>query len=116
MPETVLYEKPSMKFVSLRADKNVADPCWSPVLYDVKELYYDVPGQGYIRFTASDNGKNCGQAEITILEYYNFPENKRHSDYELKRMVAEACGGGNSGNPYKNTNGTVSPSPDPSWS
>lgn len=116
MQETLKYEKPSIKFVSLRANKNVADPCWSPKEYNSKELYYDVPGKGYIRFKAGDNGDNCGQAEISILEYYNIPQNNRPTEEQLKSMVSAACGGGNSGNPYKNTDGTVAPAPDPSWS
>lgn len=112
--KAVKYEKPQLKFVSMRSEENVADPCWSPNSYANADLYYDIPGKGYVRFMAAGDGDNCGKSEITILEYYNI--NAKDVDEKiLINAVKEACGGGNSGNPYKESS-SVTPKPDPSWS
>lgn len=112
--KAVKYEKPELKFVSMRSEENVADPCWSPNSYQNAELYYDIPGKGYVKFVAKGNGNNCGNAVIEIKEYYNITAAEVNEN-DLIGQVVIACGGGNSGNPYKGTS-SVAPDPNPSWS
>lgn len=96
------YEKPALKFVSLRAKENVAKECWSPTYNPPGKIwYYDPNGKdkGYCSFQVISSGDNCGQVEIRIEEIYNYPEDQKPTD---KYLIDEICknAGGNSGQPF----------------
>ena len=51
---TETYEKPKMKFVSLRNEEAVANTCWGYHGTDTK-LYCDVSGEGYFSFRLQED-------------------------------------------------------------
>ncbi len=82
----VKYEKPSMKFVDIRNQHNVAANCWSQDANGrVPYWYYDYDnpdtpgGDGYIKF---EMGGNCNRVMGTVIEYYNVPEDEKQKVYE----------------------------------
>ena len=107
------YEKPALKFVSLRPKENVADPCWSPSVNSDGTIWYYDPNEGdrgYFSFqvipVAGKKGNQCGQVKIVIKEKFNYDDPKTEqiepapSDTELIALMTNAAGG-NSGQPFK---------------
>lgn len=104
------YEKPVLKFVSLQAKENVADPCWSPSVNmengEFITWYYDPNGSegGYFSFQVISSENNCGSVAIQITGKYNYPEGSVPTDDQLIMSVINAAGG-NQGQPFKTGSG-----------
>ncbi len=114
----VAYEKPSLKFVSLRNEESVANTCWGHHSSG-KVLFCDTPGTGYVSFQIK-NG-SCTLDLINVTYYVNksdsgTPVASGSDKYnELDNILRKT--GGESGNPYKGEGTTVIPGdPLPSWS
>lgn len=100
-----VYEKPQMKMVSLRSDKNIADTCWGNHS-ESTQRYFDSLGKGFVGFYIS--GDNCGLTkDALVVNYYESREDttaerlqKDDSRFEeLYTKLVES--GGESGNPFK---------------
>ena len=104
------YEKPVLKFVSLQAKENIADPCWSPSVNmengEFITWYYDPNGSegGFFSFQVISEGNNCGTVKINIVGKYNYPEGSEPTDESLISSVISAAGG-NSGQPFSQNSG-----------
>ena len=75
------YEKPVLRFVNIRNERNIAEAnCWSRDANDTTRRWYydydnpDTPGgDGYVCFTL---GGSCGGNKFEILEYIQVPEDE----------------------------------------
>lgn len=92
--KTIQYEKPTMKFVDIRNQKNVADNCWHlDANGTVKEWYYDYDdpetpgGDGYVKFSM---GGNCNATIGEILEWHDVPEGVTKDDIQ-KQLTEDAA-------------------------
>lgn len=87
-----IYEKPSMKFVDIRNQQNVADNCWHlDANGKVERWYYDYSGQGWIAFQMGGNCNSVLEGGVTgdnIKEYFNVPEDER--DRVLQDLINRA--------------------------
>ncbi len=108
------YEKPALKFVSVRNEETVANTCWGYHGSDTK-LYCDVSGEGYFSFQIA--GGSCTLNAINIV-YYDGEGNVSsytQAQYdELMKILNSA--GGESGNPYKGEGTTIIPEHPGQWS
>ena len=112
---TKKYEKPQMKFVSLRNEKAVANTCWG-FHGTERELYCDIPGEGYVSFQIKAG--SCA-LDLFNIYYYDGDGNKIQATQEqfnqLQKILIDS--GGNDGNPYKGIGTIVLPDdPNPAWS
>lgn len=122
---TQRYEKPELKFVSLRNEESVAETCWGFHGTNTK-LYCDISGKGFVSFQIK-----AGSCDLNLVnvQYYGEDTNNdgmiSKDDHsvpateeqfnELYSILVES--GGNAGNPYKGEGTIVIPdNPDPSWS
>lgn len=108
------YEKPAMRFVSLRSEEAVANTCWGYHGTDTV-LYCDVPGEGYFSFQIA--GGSCTLNAINIVYYdgEGNPSSYTQAQYhELMTILNSA--GGESGNPYKGEGTTIIPDHPGNWS
>lgn len=82
MEKKEIYEKPQMKFVDIRNQKNVAaGSCWSQeASAGGKQWYYDYSGTGWVQFRLSGN---CNASNVAIVKYFNVPES------EMGRVLEE---------------------------
>lgn len=112
------YEKPAVKFVSLRNEEAVANTCWG---YHGTEtnLYCDIPGEGYCSFQIS-----AGSCALNLTEVYYYKNSDDSAGtpifdgdprYDALKAILDASGGSN-GNPYKGENITVIPGKPGDWS
>ena len=117
------YERPALKFVSLRNENTVANTCWGHAGTS-QVLYCDIPGQGYCSFQISS--ANCSLDILTNVMYYEYNGAEAAGataaqQSALKTVLIES--GGSQGNPFRGE-GTVvivpppdDPTPDlPDWS
>lgn len=111
---TETYEKPKMKFVSLRNEEAVANTCWG---YHGKStvLYCDIPGEGYCSFQIG--GSSCTLNLINITYY----DGNNKASQATSQQIAELekilrASGGESGNPYSGEGTTVIPDHPGQWS
>lgn len=107
------YEKPQMKFVLLRSDRKIADPCWST--HDKDMTYYDYAGAGYVGFTVGSG--SCSLDDLKVTFYIGSNEEIIHVghpayDELYKKLVAT---GGKDGNNFKATS-EFSDTPGSNWS
>lgn len=79
--KTEKYEKPSMRFVDIRNQQNIAKNCWHmDANGEVTEWYYDYDnpetpgGDGWVKFTM---GTNCDATLGVVKEWYNVPEEEK---------------------------------------
>lgn len=93
---TTNYEKPKMKFVSLRNKKEVANRCWSGS-NNTTTWYYDTQGPGYVSFQIG--GGEC-KLNLSNVKYYENNEsqgqdiNQTHEKYnELNNTLRNYHGG-----------------------
>ncbi len=119
MNDVKVYEKPTLKFVSMRNEDSVANTCWG---YHKKgtTLYYDSEGPGWMSFQIQDG--SCTLNLINVKYYKNSDDKKGESipsgsaKYKELDAILRATGG-ESGNPYAGEGTTIVPGkPDPSWS
>lgn len=99
-----IYEKPTMKMVPLRGNKNIANTCWGNHSENTQR-YFDSAGKGYVGFYVS--GGNCGLTEDSLV--VNYYDHKGATTFErvykgndafdelYKKLVAS---GGATGNPF----------------
>lgn len=116
------YEKPELKFVSLRNEETVAATCWGHHGSDTV-LYCDIPGEGYCSFQIG--GGSCTLNLINVWYYSDqngdgeitSDEHELANDDQVAALEAVLkAAGGESGNPFKGEGSTVVEKPDPSWS
>ena len=112
--KTEIYEKPMLKFASLRNEDAVANTCWGYHGTDTL-LYCDIPGEGYFSFQIA--GGSCTLNAINII-YYDSEGNRStytsEQEAALMNILKEA--GGESGNPYKGEGSTIIPDHPGNWS
>lgn len=111
---TETYEKPKMKFVSLRNEEAVANTCWGYHGTDTV-LYCDIPGEGYFSFQIA--GGSCTLNAINLV-YYDGDGNVKPYNSEQKAALMKILqsAGGESGNPYKGEGTTIIPDHPGQWS
>ena len=87
-----IYEKPSMKFVDIRNQQNVAANCWHlDSNGKVKEWYYDYSGKGWVTFHMGGNCNSVlegGAGGTNIDEFFNVPEDEK--DKVLQDLINRA--------------------------
>lgn len=108
------YEKPALKFVSVRNEEAVANTCWGYHGTDTV-LYCDAPGEGYFSFQIG--GGSCALNLVNIL-YYDSNGNSGQATDQQKAILTEILknSGGNQGNPYSGEGSTVFPDHPGNWS
>lgn len=114
---TTNYEKPKMKFVSLRNKKEVAERCWGGA-GTTDTWYYDTQGPGYVSFQISDG--SC-DLRLTNVKYYDKQDSEGQiidtddSKYvELYNVLLKAQG--EKGTPFKGIELNFPDNPNPKWS
>lgn len=108
------YEKPTLKFVSLRNENAVADTCWG-YHGSGKVLYCDIPGEGYCSFQIG--GGSCDLNLINVMYYDSEGISSAATSEQIAALTAAINKGGNNGQPYKGMGSIVIPdAPHPSWS
>ena len=112
---TKKYEKPAMKFVSLRSEEAVANTCWGYKGSDT-HLYCDIPGEGYFSFQIG--GGKCTLNLINVTYYDGEGQISVYTSEQYQSLVGIlTSSGGESGNPYHGMGTTVIPDhPGQGWS
>lgn len=108
------YEKPAMKFVSLRSEEAVANTCWG--YHGTGTLLYcDIPGEGYCSFQIG--GGSCTLNLVNVI-YYDSEQKASPATSEQLAILDSILrnSGGESGNPYKGEGSTVIPDHPGEWS
>lgn len=110
------YEKPRLKFVSLRNENVVAATCWGHAGKGTR-LYCDISGEGYLSFQIGEG--SCSLNLINVL--YHKDENDQGTGASASQIATLEsvlrASGGSSGNPYAGEGSVVLPgAPDISWS
>lgn len=113
------YEKPSMKVVSLRNQKNIADTCWGYHGTGIVNYYYDTKGPGFVGFTV--DASSCALNTATLLYYREQgdtePETLTSGPIYEEWLKAIQNSGGNTGNPVHGMGTIFVPDqPDPGMS
>ena len=119
------YEKPELKFVSLRNEDAVANTCWGYHGTTTK-LFCDISDKGFVSFQIAAG--SCTLNLINVM-YYGTDTNgdgsitKEDTPIEATESQIQELdnilrnSGGESGNPFKGEGDIVIPvTPDPSWS
>ena len=112
------YEKPALKFVSLRNEEEVAKTCWG-YLGKNTTLYCDIPGEGYCSFQIGEG--DCSLNLIEVRYYQNENDDTGtyifdgDSRFEALEQVLSASGGSD-GNPYSGMGSVVIPDHPGDWS
>lgn len=115
--KTEIYEKPMLKFASLRNEDAVANTCWGYHGTDTL-LYCDIPGEGYVSFQIGAG--SCSLNLINVTYYKNENDSgikivDGDSRYDaLEKILIDT--GGESGNPYKGEGSTIIPDHPGNWS
>ena len=122
----VRYEKPSMKYVSLRNESNVANTCWGFHGSDTK-LYCDIDGPGWTSFQIAAGP--CALNLINVYYYTDTNGNGKADENDQGTLIVSGDdkynslykkleeSGGNNGTPYKGEGTIVIPdNPEGSWS
>ena len=114
--ENKTYEKPALKFVSLRNEEAVANTCWGGH-GEKTTWYYNTSGTGYVSFQIS--GGRC-TLSLTNVTYYDGQGNQSYL-YSGDTLYTELYNallksGGESGNPFKGEGTTFPNTPDTNWS
>lgn len=116
------YEKPELKFVSLRNEETVANTCWGYHGSDTP-LYCDIPGEGYCSFQIASG--SCDLNLINVRYYSDQNKDGKITSDEWDSATAEQeaaleavlkAAGGNKGQPFAGEGSIVVEKPDPSWS
>lgn len=101
------YEKPVIKFVSLKNEEAIANTCWGHHNKGTV-LYCDIPGEGYCSFQIEEG--SCALKLINVKYYYGV-EDQNGSEADKDQVAALASilenSGGNQGTPYKGEGTTV---------
>lgn len=111
------YEKPSMKFVSLRNEESVANTCWGGKGTDMS-WYYDTKGTGYVGFQIAAGECDLNLINVTYYEYKDEPgvPLDSSSDRYAEMYAALKNAGGDAGNSFKGEEFEFPTRPDPEWS
>ncbi len=117
--ETKTYEKPNLKFVNIRNEQAVANTCWggSTGASGGGVWYYDVTGNGYVKFEMTGGACRGSQAYNIVYYDHNGQQGTVTSEMitELNNTLAAAAG--NAGTPWKGERDGRTPlNPDPAWS
>lgn len=114
--KSVSYEKPSIKFVDLRSEQQIAAadgncmPMSSQNLVD--KFYWDAPGDGWVEILAT--GDCSGKCIINYIDNPNIPgEVDEASKNAAIAKVEELLSKGNTKQAFSSA---VWEEPDPSWS
>ena len=108
------YEKPAMKFVSLRAQRNIAETCWG-YHGTGTTLYCDIPGEGYCSFQIASG--SCALNLINVMYYDTNNMPSAATPEQISALIAAVGEGGSDGQPYKGMGSIVFPDdPQPGWS
>lgn len=112
--KTEIYEKPMLKFASLRNEETVAATCWGYGGTDTK-LFCDIPGEGYVSFQIGN--KKCSLDLINVI-YYDGDGNTSNANQNQIRILEDILrkSGGESGNNYSGEGSTVLPDEPGNWS
>ena len=114
---TTNYEKPKMKFVSLRNKKEVAYRCWRG--HGNRDTwYYDTQGPGYVSFQIGGGECALNLSNVNYYEHRDAPAEKINPDNEKYEELHNALlkSGGAEGNPFKGEGVNFFPDPNPEWS
>lgn len=111
------YEKPELKFVAIRSEKNVAKTCWGG--HGKSDTwYYDISGEGFVSFQISPG--SCA-LNLTNVQYYKgegvegvLIDSMDPKYVELQDALVQS--GGSDGNPFAGEGVDFPLKPDPSWS
>ena len=108
------YEKPAVKFVSLRNEEAVAKTCWGYGGTDTV-LYCDIPGEGYVSFQIGN--KKCG-LDLVNVYYYDSTGNQSIATSDQIKILDQILrgSGGESGNNYDGEGSIVIPDTPGDWS
>ena len=112
------YERPSLQWVAMEADKAVADICWG-YANNGKNFYHDIPGMGYAILKIVSQG-GCKADLVFVVEFSNGAQmtaaQRAAAQAYIDKAIATAkanSGGGKASN-YKGS--PFVSSPDVSWS
>lgn len=114
--KSVSYEKPSMKFVDLRSEQQIAaaDGNCMPMSsqHQVNKFYWDAPGDGWVEILAT--GDCSGNCTINYIDNSEIPGEVDEADKQAAiNQVRELLSKGNTKQAFS---GAVWNEPDPSWS
>lgn len=109
------YEKPAMKFISLRNEEAVAATCWGNHGTDYT-YYCDIQGAGYVSFQIGQG--NCSMNLVNVTYYDNEGNSSAASEAQIEALKQTLIENSNNG---KGTNHSamgsiVLPDPSPAWS
>lgn len=119
------YEKPALKFVSVRNEEKIANTCWG-FHGTGTSLYCDITGKGFVSFQIG--GSSC-ELNLINVQYYGEDTNgdgkitqddtskqaTTEQEHELYEILVNA--GGNKGTSFREEGTIVIPgNPDGSWS
>ena len=111
---TKTYEKPKMKFVSLRNEEAIANTCWGYHGTDTV-LYCDIPGEGYFSFQIAGGSYKLNAINIRYYDGEGNGKEYTQDQYNALMSILNSAGG-ESGNPYKGEGTTIIPDHPGQWS
>ena len=110
------YATPTIEYVQVRSNQNVADICWA-YAKNGKNFYYDIPGYGYAILNVV--GRNCNKGTVIGVEFSD-PSGMTSAQIAaaeayMQEVIAEAKAiAGNNAQPFKSS--PFVSSPDSDWS
>lgn len=113
--KSVSYEKPSMKFVDLRSEQQIAaasGPCMPMAAQGSRDFFYDWPGDGWVQVTVE--GENCS-GKIASVVFIDNEAIEGEADAATQQEAINAATAAVNANKQA-FSGAVWGEPDPSWS
>lgn len=99
------YEKPTMTFVAVRNEEQVANTCWGHHGTGTV-LYCDLPGQGYCSFQIAAG--SCTLNMINVTYYDGLGNQSPATADQISQLTGILMSaGGESGNPFRGEGTTV---------
>lgn len=114
--ENKTYQKPALKFVSLRNEEAVANTCWGGA-GTTMTWYYNTSGTGYVSFQIASGSCTLSLINVTYYDGQGNQSTLSSSDALYDELYkALMSSGGESGNPFKGEGVNFPTTPDTSWS
>lgn len=113
--KSVSYEKPSMKFVDLRSEQQIAaadGPCMPMASHGSQDFFYDWPGDGWVQITTDST--NCN-GKIASVVFIDNPDIEGVADAATQQKAIAAATAAVEADKQAFSGATWS-EPDPSWS
>lgn len=113
---TETYEKPSLRFVSLRSREAVANTCWGNAGKGVT-YFYNTQGTGYVSFQIGGGSCTLSLINVTYYDSDNNPSSLAESDPRYQELYkALKSAGGESGNRFQGEGNIFPNNPNTGWS